>query len=96
MAEQFGLGDNFYSPALSYSLPNHWFAVAGQAPIASESPPSGAFQREGVAQPLTGSEMQYLNQSNNTPGIDDLLVNSSFTWRYYDNSLMNASVPGTP
>ena len=96
MAEQFGLGDNFYSPALSYSLPNHWFAVAGQAPdrlrVARPAPSNG----KGVAQPLTGSEMQYLNQSNNTPGIDDLLVNSSFTWRYYDNSLMNASVPGTP
>jgi phospholipase C len=91
MAQHFGLADDFFSPALSYSLPNHWFALAGQAPPASEAPPSGAFAREGVAAPLTASEMQYLNESNATPAIDDQLVNSSVSWNYYDNSLLNVS-----
>jgi phospholipase C len=29
------LADNFYSSVLSYSLPNHWYAIAGQAPATS-------------------------------------------------------------
>jgi hypothetical protein len=29
------LADNFDSSVLSYSLPNHWYAVAGQAPAIS-------------------------------------------------------------
>lgn len=91
IAESYGLGDNFFSSALSYSLPNHWFPLAGQAPVASEAPPSGAFARQGVAAPLTGSEMQYLNQSNATPSIDDELINSSISWRYYDEVTNNLS-----
>lgn len=89
IAESYGLGDNFFSSALSYSLPNHWFPVAGQAPVASEAPPSGAFARQGVAAPLTASEEQYLNQSNATTSIDDELVNSSLSWRYYDEVTNN-------
>ncbi|MCI4336612.1 MAG: fibronectin type III domain-containing protein [Thermoplasmata archaeon] len=90
LAESYGLGDNFFSSALSYSLPNHWFMVAGAAPLESENP-FGAFSRQGVAAPLSGGEMQYLNQSNATPALDDELVNSSTTWRYYDDSTNNQS-----
>ncbi len=35
LAKRYVLADNFYSSVLSYSLPNHWFAVAGQAPATS-------------------------------------------------------------
>ncbi|MFZ0894408.1 MAG: alkaline phosphatase family protein [Candidatus Nitrosopolaris sp.] len=35
LAKHYGLADNFYSSVLSYSLPNHWYAVAGQAPAIS-------------------------------------------------------------
>jgi phospholipase C len=35
LAENYVLADNFYSSALSYSLPNHWYAIAGQAPTIS-------------------------------------------------------------
>ena len=34
LAKHYVLADNFYS-VLSYSLPNHWYAVAGQAPATS-------------------------------------------------------------
>ncbi len=91
MAEQFGLGDNFFSSALSFSLPNHWFAVAAQAPVASEDPPGGTYPQLGTAQPLTGTEMQYLNESNATPALDDEIVNTSGTWKYYDYGLQNGS-----
>jgi phospholipase C len=30
LAKQYVLADNFYSSVLSYSLPNHWYSVAGQ------------------------------------------------------------------
>jgi phospholipase C len=32
LAKHYVLSDNFYSSVLSYSLPNHWYSVAGQAP----------------------------------------------------------------
>ena len=35
LAKRYVLADNFYSSVLSYSLPNHWYAVAGQAPPTS-------------------------------------------------------------
>src|SRR5690242_4463775 len=35
LAKHYVLADNFYSSVLSYSLPNHWYAVAGQAPTTS-------------------------------------------------------------
>ncbi len=35
LAKHYVLADNFYSSVLSYSLPNHWYAVAGQAPATS-------------------------------------------------------------
>jgi len=35
LARHYVLADNFYSSVLSYSLPNHWYAIAGQAPATS-------------------------------------------------------------
>lgn len=35
LAKNYVLADNFYSSVLSYSLPNHWYALAGQAPVTS-------------------------------------------------------------
>jgi len=35
LAKHYVLADNFYSSVLSYSLPNHWYAVAGEAPATS-------------------------------------------------------------
>ena len=35
LAKNYVLADNFYSSVLSYSLPNHWYALAGQAPATS-------------------------------------------------------------
>jgi phospholipase C len=50
LAKHYVLGDNFYSSVLSYSLPNHWYAVAGQAPATSVF---YAFNR-GVAPTIAG------------------------------------------
>jgi phospholipase C len=35
LAKHYVLADNFFSSALGYSLPNHWYAIAGQAPTIS-------------------------------------------------------------
>jgi phospholipase C len=83
MAEEYGLGDYFFSSAMSYSLPNHWFLVAGNAPVQSEYT---VLQTSNVV-PLTRDQRTYLNEANATPAIDDQLVNSSVSWRFYDTPL---------
>lgn len=79
MAEQYGLGDTFFSSALSYSLPNHWYLMAGQAPRNSVN-----ISTLGTK----GEKHAYLNESNATRTVQDLLNNSpSVSWKYYDWSL---------
>ena len=95
LAQEYALGDDFFSSALSYSLPNHWYALAGQAP-------SVGFKNGIVNVP---EEHQYLNQANKTETIQDLLNATSVTWKYYDwaldpyqtaiNGLVSANDPGS-
>lgn len=85
LAEEYGLGDNFFASALSYSTPNHWYLVAGA------SPPQGLNQSLNRQAPgstrLTTAEQTYLNQANDTRTIADLLENTSVSWKYYDYAL---------
>jgi phospholipase C len=83
LAQQFGIGDNFFSSALSYSLPNHWYLMAGQAPNASIE--NGFKKPEAIRH-------TYLNQANATRSVQDLLnASPSVTWKYYDWALTNYS-----
>lgn len=77
LAQEYAVGDNFFSSALSYSLPNHWYALAGQAPA------------EGFdsAVSTTAQKHTYLNEANGTKTIQDLLNATSVTWKYYDWAL---------
>ncbi len=84
-AEEYGLGDYFFSSTLSYSLPNHWFLVAGTTPAVSEnhsvqSAPNTA---------LTTVQTTYLDEANRTQAVDSELMNSTATWRFYDNALQS-------
>jgi phospholipase C len=82
LAEEYGLADNFYSSALSYSLPNHWYEVAPKAPATS--------YKALIAQGTTpGYDDQYLDQSNQSSTIESTLLNSSVSWKYYDINLTN-------
>src|SRR5579871_1387289 len=85
IAEQYGIADNFFASALSYSTPNHWYLVAGA------SPPQGVNQSLNRAAPgstrLTPAEQNYLNQANTTPTIANLLANTTVSWKYYDYAL---------
>ena len=75
LAKHFVLADNFYSSALSYSLPNHWYAVAGQAPDTSmfylmHRPPNNNIINQGEnASTIAGDDDsgvgRRFNQNNN-------------------------------
>ncbi len=78
-ARNFVLADNFFSSVMSYSLPNHWYSMAGAAPSTS------------LFYGMTGAPVsvkeEYLKEANRIATVVDLLMNSSLTWRYYDYSL---------
>jgi len=86
LAEEYALSDSFFSSILSYSLPNHWHMVAGQAPqviIANGTLGCPTCDGRGVLD----RDHEYLNESNHTTSIEDLLLNSSVSWKYYDYDL---------
>jgi phospholipase C len=94
LAEEYGLSDDFFSSILSYSLPNHWHIVAGQAPQQIVGNFTAIDQGATVA-----GDHKYLNQANSTRSIEDLLLGSNVSWKYYDYTLGTYSeaiqVPGS-
>jgi phospholipase C len=86
LAEEFGLQEDFFSSVLSYSLPNHWHLVAGQAPPVILV--NGTLGSPLVApQHTIQTDRLYLNQSNSTRSIEDLLAKRNVSWTYYDYTL---------
>jgi phospholipase C len=81
LAQEYGLSERFFSSAMSYTLPNHWYTVA------SSSPSVGMTSY--LRQNNVSTNHLYLNESNATPTIEDNLVNSSVSWKYYDFALPN-------
>jgi phospholipase C len=81
LAEQYAIGDNFFAANLSYSLPNHWYLLAGAAPNISYD----SYIKDG------SDRLTYLQESNATPTIQDLLNGTSVSWNYYDFALENRS-----
>jgi phospholipase C len=78
LAKHYVLADNFYSSVLSYSLPNHWYAVAGQAPATSifyglNTGPRGFIAHDAAIDTSLGGTIASsynLNKTNNTTPID--------------------------
>jgi phospholipase C len=65
LAKHYVLADNFFSSVLSYSLPDHWYAIAGQAPTASIY--YGMPQKPTLATPNEKQvEKEYRQESNVT------------------------------
>jgi phospholipase C len=86
LAEEYALSDNFFSSVLSYSLPNHWHIVAGQAPqiiIGNETHGSPTIP----ANKTISIDHTYLNESNDTKTVEDLLLGTDVSWKYYDFEL---------
>lgn len=87
LAEEYTLNDNFFSSVLSYSLPNHWHIVAGQAPQIVFGNGTAVCTCKTVNQTIA-IDHTYLSQANNTTSIEDLLLHHpSVTWKYYDDAL---------
>ncbi|HXQ93922.1 MAG TPA: alkaline phosphatase family protein [Thermoplasmata archaeon] len=83
LAQRYALGDGFFSSALSYSLPNHWYLLAGQAPPVAIN--------EGFT--ITTFHHTYLNEANKTKTVQDLLnVSPMVSWKYYDWALPSYQV----
>jgi phospholipase C len=81
LAEQYAIGDDFFSSALSYSLPNHWYLLAGQAPPLSVN--ASNFHS-------ANGRHTYLDQANATQTVEDLLnATPSVSWQYFDWALAN-------
>ena len=92
LAKHYVLADNFFSSVLSYSLPNHWYAVAGQAPAASIY--HGITQRPENATPNEKQiAKEYLREANRISTIADLFFShsittaTSITWKYYYHNI---------
>jgi len=89
-AEQYALGDDFFSSDMSYSLPNHWSLVAGAAPNASYYydmyGPGKLVQRGNYTHTgLYSFQKVYLDEANATPTVFDQLLaanenGSPVTW----------------
>ncbi|HEY6239121.1 MAG TPA: alkaline phosphatase family protein [Thermoplasmata archaeon] len=77
MAEQYAMSDNLFAANLSYSLPNHWYLIAGHAPNISQS----SYLKSAADRAV------YLTQSDQTRTIQDLLNRSYISWKDYDYRL---------
>ena len=88
-AEQYALGDNFFSGALSYSLPNHWLIVGGSAPNASYYGDNYSYSYNGTGITPTGST--YLDEANATPTLPAEMMGTNVSWKYYDFPLPTGS-----
>jgi hypothetical protein len=74
LARHYVLADNFYSSILSYGLPNHWYALAGQAPDRSifyliHRPPKNDIINQGENASTIAGDGGGRNQ-NNTFGLN--------------------------
>jgi len=86
LAEEYSLSDNFFSSILSYSLPNHWHIVAGQTPqVVIDNGTHGCSTCPGRA--VVYHDHVYLNEANHTESVEDLLLHSDVSWKYYDYAL---------
>lgn len=77
MAEEYATSDNFWAANLSYSLPNHWYLVSGQAPAISYD----SYIKD------TADRATYRAEANDTTTIQDELNRTNVSWTYYDFSL---------
>ena len=85
LAEQYGLGDEFFSPIASYSLPNHWYLLGSKAPNISYQTLITSKKSNWTVRTT------YLDQANRTGSLEDELMNSSVSWKWYDYGLPSYS-----
>ena len=86
-ASRYVLADDFFSSALGWSVPNHWYMVAGQSPAAAIPSQFG-----NSANP-NSTKLLYLQEANGTLTVVDNINNTSVTWKHYDTHF-GAIYPG--
>jgi phospholipase C len=82
-AKNYVLADNFFSSVLGWSMPNHWYSIAGQAPVVSIPT---------FIDPLAdnATKTTYLNQANAiTTAADIINGTGTISWKYYDLNFGN-------
>ncbi len=89
-ASNYVLADQFFTSAKSYSQPNHWYMISGNAPVASMYEGNTQEQEQcynaGTHQ-LTPSTCVYINEAQEIQTMADLLTTHGITWKYYDAAL---------
>ncbi|MFI5412408.1 MAG: alkaline phosphatase family protein, partial [Candidatus Micrarchaeales archaeon] len=94
LAHHYVLDDQMFSSVLSYSQPNHWYEIAGQAPnislyegVCGNVGPNPKYKCEynkaNTADPVTPTGQEYLNEANNITTLADTLQAKGINWKYY-------------
>lgn len=74
LARNYTMDDMFFSAVLGYSLPNHWYMVAGAAPNEALQEPYPTFENA-----------EYLEEADNITTIADVMAKNTVpSWKYYD------------
>ena len=92
LAHNYVLTDHLFSSVLSYSLPNHWYIIAANAPelsylygTAVRGPTRN--QTFYANNAVTALGYSYLNESNHTKTIADVFSANGLSWTLYGTNL---------
>jgi len=97
-ANHYVLADQFFSSARSYSQPNHWYMIAGNAPTVSLF--EGAAQEQKACynnetRKLTMATCSYINEAQDIQTMADDLTAHNISWKYFDTPVpRNESLAG--
>ena len=80
LASNYALDDAFFESVLSFSQPNHWYAVAAQAP-------AGSITSTINKQSSLALKQQYTTNANKITTVADLMQRSGVSWKYYDTPI---------
>jgi len=87
-AKSYVLADEYFSSVEGWSVPNHWYSLAGQAPAISIP----TFLNPGSTSNAT--KTTYLNQANAIPTIADTINGTgTVSWKFYNTNFGNI-IPG--
>ena len=83
-ASHFVLSDETFESANSYSLPNHWYMIAGQAPQIGYYQYGNTGFGVNTPKPVL---VQYVSEANQIQTLGDSMVQAGISWKYYDSPM---------
>ena len=90
-ASHYVLADQFFSSVKSWSQPNHWYMIAGIAPMVSLFQNRTQEQQacfNNVTLELTMATCTYINQAQEIPTMANELTANGISWKYYDTPML--------